>query len=119
MNTAQQVAESLGQSLYRTLQTAEEYAPLSGKSRALMEFTAMMDGIAESVDEVPLIETLEQVLDQSGYVRALEAKNDMESRGPAGEHRRAQDHHPEVHGGDRGAQPFRLFGGDRPLHRSG
>ncbi|MFR3992043.1 MAG: 3'-5' exonuclease [Angelakisella sp.] len=53
MNTAQQVAESLGQSLYRTLQTAEEYAPLSGKSRALMEFTAMMDGIAESVDEVP------------------------------------------------------------------
>ena len=82
MNTAQQVAESLGQSLYRTLQTAEEYAPLSGKSRALMEFTAMMDGIAESVDEVPLIETLEQVLDQSGYVRALEAKNDMESRGP-------------------------------------
>jgi len=81
MNTAQQVAESLGQSLYRTLQTAEEYAPLSGKSRALMEFTAMMDGIAESVDEVPLIETLEQVLDQSGYVRALEAKNDMESRG--------------------------------------
>lgn len=81
MNTAQQVAESLGQSLYRTLQTAEEYAPLSGKSRALMEFTAMMDGIAESVDEVPIIETLEQVLDQSGYVRALEAKNDMESRG--------------------------------------
>ena len=81
MNTAQQVAESLGQSLYRTLQTAEEYAPLSGKSRALMEFTAMMDGIAESVDEVPLIETLEQVLDQSGYVRALEAKNEMESRG--------------------------------------
>lgn len=81
MNTAQQVAESLGQSLYRTLQTAEEYAPLSGKSRALMEFTAMMDGISESVDEVPLIETLEQVLDQSGYVRALEAKNDMESRG--------------------------------------
>ena len=81
MNTAQQVAESLGQSLYRTLQTAEEYAPLSGKSRALMKFTAMMDGIAESVDEVPLIETLEQVLDQSGYVRALEAKNDMESRG--------------------------------------
>ena len=81
VNTAQQVAESLGQSLYRTLQTAEEYAPLSGKSRALMEFTAMMDGIAESVDEVPLIETLEQVLDQSGYVRALEAKNDMESRG--------------------------------------
>ena len=81
MNTAQQVAESLGQSLYRTLQTAEEYAPLSGKSRALMEFTAMMDGIAVSVDEVPLIETLEQVLDQSGYVRALEAKNDMESRG--------------------------------------
>lgn len=81
MNTAQQVAESLGQSLYRTLQTAEEYAPLSGKSRALMEFTAMMDGIAESVDEVPLIETLEHVLDQSGYVRALEAKNDMESRG--------------------------------------
>ena len=81
MNTAQQVAESLGQSLYRTLQTAEEYAPLSGKSRALMEFTAMMDGIAESVDEVPLIETLEQVLDQSSYARALEAKNDMESRG--------------------------------------
>ena len=81
MNTAQQVAESLGQSLYRTLQTAEEYAPLSGKSRALMEFTAMMDGIAESVDECTLIETLEQVLNQSGYVRALEAKNDMESRG--------------------------------------
>ena len=41
----------------------------------------MMDGIAESIDEVPLIETLEAVLEQSGYVKALEAKNDMESRG--------------------------------------
>ena len=81
LNTAQQVADSLGQSLYRTLQTAEEYVPLSSKSRALMEFTAMMDGIAESIDEVPLIETLEAVLEQSGYVKALEAKNDMESRG--------------------------------------
>ena len=81
LNTAQQVADSLGQSLYRTLQTAEEYVPLSSKAKALMTFTAMLDGIAETVDEVPLIETLEAVLDQSGYVRALEAKNDMESRG--------------------------------------
>ena len=46
-----------------------------------MTFTAMLDGIAETVDEVPLIETLEKVLDQSGYTHALEAKNDMESRG--------------------------------------
>ncbi len=81
LNTAQQVSDSLGQSLYRTLQTAEEYVPLSSKAKALMTFTAMLDGIAETVDEVPLIETLEMVLDQSGYVRALEAKNDMESRG--------------------------------------
>ena len=81
LNTAQQVADSLGQSLYRTLQTAEEYVPLSGKAKALMEFTAMMDGIAAEVDEVPLIETLEAVLEKSGYVRALEQKGDMESRG--------------------------------------
>ena len=81
LNTAQQVSDSLGQSLYRTLQTAEEYVPLSSKAKALMTFTAMLDGIAETVDEVPLIETLEMVLDQSGYTHALEAKNDMESRG--------------------------------------
>ena len=55
--------------------------PLSGKAKALMEFTAMMDGIAAEVDEVPLIETLEAVLEKSGYVRALEQKGDMESRG--------------------------------------
>ena len=81
LNTAQQVSDTLGQSMYRTLQTAEEYAPLSAKAKALMAFTAMLDGIAERVDEVPLIETLEAVLEQSGYVKALEAKNDMESRG--------------------------------------
>lgn len=81
LNTAQQVSDTLGQSMYRTLQTAEEYAPLSAKAKALMAFTAMLDGIAERVDEVPLIETLEEVLEQSGYVKALEAKNDMESRG--------------------------------------
>ena len=81
LNTAQQVSDTIGQSMYRTLQTAEEYAPLSAKAKALMAFTAMLDGIAEQVDEVPLIETLEAVLEQSGYVKALEAKNDMESRG--------------------------------------
>lgn len=81
LNTAQQIAESIGQSLFRTMRTANEYVPLSSKARSLTEFAAMIDGIAAEVDTVPLIDTLEAVLEQSGYVTALEAKNDMESRG--------------------------------------
>ena len=43
LNTAQQVSDTLGQSMYRTLQTAEEYAPLSAKAKALTQAQSLQD----------------------------------------------------------------------------
>ena len=79
----------------------------------------MMDGIAESVDEVPSSKRWSRCWTKSGYVRALEAKNDMESRGRLENIGELKTTILKYMEGDRGAQPFRLFGGDRPLHRSG
>ncbi len=81
LKAAMEISEGLGQSLFQTLRTADQYAAIAGKANALMGFTGWMDEIAAEVDKVPLIETLEAVLERSGYVAALEGKRDVESQG--------------------------------------
>ena len=81
VNTAAEIAETLGISLYEVLCTAGEYAPLAKKAAALEKFAAMMEGLRERVGEEPLEDTLDVLLEESGYIRALEEKNDFESRG--------------------------------------
>jgi len=81
VETAQEIAETLGLSLLEVLRTAEQYVPLSKKSGALMQFAGMIDSLAEMAQERPLIDTYREMLEKSGYTLDLLAKNDMESRG--------------------------------------
>ena len=78
---AMEIADTLGLSLFEVFLTADQYAPLSKKAKTLVEFAAMMRGVADGQEDRPLIDTLELLLDQSGYVKALEDKNDFESKG--------------------------------------
>ena len=73
--------ETLGISLFEVLATAGEYAPLGKKAAALEAFAAMINGLRERAGNEPLADTLAALLEESGYVRALEQKNDFESRG--------------------------------------
>ena len=81
VNAAVQIGETLGISLFQVFATADQYAPLAKKAGPLMAFAAMLEGIRDRVGNEPLIDTLEALLEESGYVRALEQKNDFESRG--------------------------------------
>ncbi len=81
VSTAVEIGETLGIPLFEVLATAGQYAPLSKKAAQLEQFAAMISGIGERVDTEPLEETVKALLDQSGYLAALEQKNDFESRG--------------------------------------
>jgi DNA helicase-2/ATP-dependent DNA helicase PcrA len=81
VNSAIQIGETLGISLFQVFATADQYAPLAKKAAPLMEFAAMVEELRDRLGNEPLIDTLEALLDKSGYVRALEQKNDFESRG--------------------------------------
>ena len=81
VNTAAEIGETLGISLFEVLATAGEYAPLGKKAAALEAFAAMINGLRERAGNEPLADTLAALLEESGYVRALEQKNDFESRG--------------------------------------
>ncbi len=81
VSTALEIGETLGIPLYEVLSTAGEYAPLGKKAEALERFAAMIEGLRERAGEEPLEELLDALLEESGYTRALELKNDFESRG--------------------------------------
>ena len=46
-----------------------------------MKFADLIDGLRRLGGQLPLPEFYDAVCDRSGYIRALEEKNDMESRG--------------------------------------
>ena len=69
--TAENIALTLGQSLFETLCRANEYSDLSRKSSAIKPFTDMMCELMELVDVIPLYELYEMVLDKTGYKQSL------------------------------------------------
>lgn len=78
---AVEIGSMLGMSLFEVLETADQYAPVSKKAPALQEFAAMIRDVQQELEERPLTETLDLILEKSGYLRALELKNDFESQG--------------------------------------
>ncbi len=81
VNTAAEIGETLGIPLFEVFATAGEYAPLGKKAAALEAFALMMNNLRDRVGNEPLADTLAALLEESGYLRALEQKNDFESRG--------------------------------------
>ena len=74
------LAESQGASLYEIIRNADLFPELKASSTKLLKFADLIDGLRRAGTELALPEFYDAVCDQTGYVKALEEKNDMESR---------------------------------------
>ena len=68
-------------SLYETIRNADLFPELKSAAAKLLKFANLIDSLRAAGGRLALPEFYDQVLDDTGYVRALEEKNDMESRG--------------------------------------
>ena len=75
------LAAQQGASLYEIIRNADLFPELKSAANKLLKFADLIDGLRRSGATLALPEFYDAVCDQSGYVRALEEKNDMESRG--------------------------------------
>ena len=75
------LAEAQGASLYEIIRNADLFPELKAASTKLLKFADLIDGLRRQGAELALPEFYDAVCDQTGYVKALEDKNDMESRG--------------------------------------
>ena len=77
----QVVAAEQGVSLYEIIRNADLFAELKSAAAKLMKFADLIDGLRRLGGQLPLPEFYDAVCERSGYIRALEEKGDMESRG--------------------------------------
>ena len=68
-------------SLYEALRNADLFPELKSAAAKLLKFADLIDSLRAAGGRLALPEFYDQVLEETGYVRALEEKNDMESRG--------------------------------------
>ena len=81
MDKAQQLAAEHHVPLYEIVQSADRYPELKSVSGKLMAFTDMMEEMRSRSKDMGLVEFYEYVCERTGYVKMLQEKNDMESRG--------------------------------------
>ncbi len=81
MDRAAQLAEEEGVSLWEIMVRAGEYAPLRAAAGKLKTFTEMISQLRELEQTLELPDLYDAVCERTRYVKALEEKNDMESRG--------------------------------------
>ena len=77
----QQLSMERGTPMMDVLRTAGNYPVLKNAAGKLEKFAAIIDALREAADSMELSDFYDLVCEQSGYVRALEEKGDMESRG--------------------------------------
>ena len=75
------LAEGQGASLYEIIRNADLFPELKSASAKLLKFADLIDGLRRQGADLALPEFYDAVCDQTGHVKALEEKNDMESRG--------------------------------------
>ena len=75
------LAENQGASLYEIIRNADLFPELKSVCSKLLKFADLIDGLRRSGATLALPEFYDAVCEQTGYVRALEEKNDIESRG--------------------------------------
>lgn len=80
VETTQALALSEGVSLWTIISTAYHRPELSKSAAKLAQFVNMMESLRGLVFEIPLPNLYEEVMLRSGYVAALEMKNDTESK---------------------------------------
>jgi len=81
MDRVQAIASIEGCSLWQVVKCAGKYPELKSAASKLQKFAQVMDDLRELEGNAELPDFYDAVCDRSGYVRALEEKGDMESRG--------------------------------------
>ncbi len=75
------LAEAQGASLYEIIRNADLFPELKSAASKLLKFADLIDGLRRAGGALALPEFYDEVMERTGYVKALEMKNDMESRG--------------------------------------
>ncbi|MDO4749341.1 MAG: UvrD-helicase domain-containing protein [Eubacteriales bacterium] len=75
LERAREIAERNELSLYEVMRRANEYPELSRAALRMRQFTGMMDGLREELGRLPVDTIYDMLLEQTGYIRALEVKN--------------------------------------------
>ncbi|MDO4315764.1 MAG: 3'-5' exonuclease, partial [Oscillospiraceae bacterium] len=81
MDKVAAIAEAQGASLYEIIRNADLFPELKSPAAKLLKFADLIDNLRKAGGELALPEFYDAVCDQTGYVKALEEKDDMESRG--------------------------------------
>lgn len=76
LNHAADIASQVGLSLFETLDSADQFAPLSRAATKLKEFCGMIKSLTAVVDELPISELVAEVLEKSGYRISLMTDSD-------------------------------------------
>ncbi len=71
LNTASEIADTLGISLFEVLCNADNYAQLSRSAAKLKSFTDMINSLIELSEQVSIHELCEEVIAKSGYMTML------------------------------------------------
>ena len=81
VETAERLAQASGLPLYAVVCEPHAYAPLEKPAGKLLQFSALIEGLAKLLDETAdLCEFYDQVLLQTGYEDMLKAKDTEENR---------------------------------------
>ena len=81
IETAERLAQAEGKPLYSVISDPYSYGPLEKPAMKLMQFTALIEGLAELLDSgITLPEFYDEVLDRTGYVDMLNAKPTEENK---------------------------------------
>ena len=81
IDTAIRLAEAEEKPLYSVISDPYSYGPLEKPAMKLMQFSAMIEGLAELLDSgITLPEFYDEVLDKTGYVAMLESKPTEENK---------------------------------------
>lgn len=81
VETASQIALENGMLLYDVVRNASQFAPLSRSAAAMEKFGTMMENLRQQREFLSLSELYDELLNQSGYLRALMEKGGVEEEG--------------------------------------
>ena len=81
IETAQRLAEAEGKPLYNVIADPYSYGPLEKPAMKLLKFSAMIEGMAQMLEEgMSLPDFYDELLIQTGYVDMLNAKDTEENK---------------------------------------
>ncbi len=81
LETAERLATAEGMGLYKVISDPDSYAPLEKSATKFKQFSAMIEGLDELLDDgMSLPEFYEEVMQRSGYITMLESKPTEENK---------------------------------------